>query len=146
MKNSTGAEFMQLEIYLQETKQLTEYNAALLEETRQRLAKGEKLSKLEQSGVLHTLQILIENAIGKAKHTLKSQQKNIPISAYDTFEALAEIGVIPTNELKQWLSIIGLRNKIVHDDMNIDFSIILQLIKEKQYEIIISFLLQPIVE
>ena len=135
---------MQLEIYLQETRQLAEYNAELLNDARQRLIKGEKLSKLEQSGVLHTFQVLIENAIGKAKHTLKSQHKNVPVSAYDTFEALVDVSVIPSTELDQWLSIIGLRNKIVHDYMNIDINIVFQLVKEKQYEIIVKFLLQPL--
>ena len=63
---------MRLDIYLKETQQLAEVNGDVMEEVRQRLLKGEKLSRLEQSGVLHVLQVLIENAIGKAKHTLSS--------------------------------------------------------------------------
>ena len=62
---------MQLDIYAQETNLLTEKNASLLDEVKQRLKKGELLSNLEQAGTLHALQVLIENAIGKAKHTLK---------------------------------------------------------------------------
>lgn len=135
---------MQLDIYLQETKQLTEKNVNLLDEVRQRLTKGEMLSNLEQAGVLHALQVLIENAIGKAKHTLKHLNITVPISAYDVFELLAENSVIPKNELNQWSAIIGLRNKIVHDYMNIDPGKIFVLVENRQYELVSRFLLAPV--
>ena len=92
---------MQLELYLKETQQLAEYNATILNEVRQRLINGETLSKLEKSGVLHALQVLIENAIGKAKITLKHHNKSVPISAYDAFESLAESDLIHIKDLKQ---------------------------------------------
>ena len=135
---------MRLDIYLKETQQLAEVNGDVLEEVRQRLLKGEKLSRLEQSGVLHVLQVLIENAIGKAKHTLKHHKKTVPISAYDVFEMLGEHKVISVDERSQWSAIIGLRNKIVYDCMNIDPEIVLQLIKNKQHQLVIHFLMAPI--
>ena len=106
---------MQLDIYLQETKRLAEKNTALLEEVRQRLKNAETLSSLEQAGVLHALQVLIEKAIGKAKHTLKNINNTVPVSAYEVFETLAENGVVDVEDLVQWSAVIGLRNKIVHD-------------------------------
>lgn len=135
---------MQLDLYLQETKQLAEYNASLLDEVRKRIQQQDTLSRLEQSGVLHALQVLIENAIGKAKHTLKYLNKTVPISAYDTFNELQENDVISKEELEQWNAIIGLRNKIVHDYMNIDIRIVLELVKDKQYNVIIRFLLREV--
>ena len=47
--------------------------------------------------VLHALQVLIENAIGKGKQLLKAQRQPVPISAYDTFKALSENGGIDTS-------------------------------------------------
>lgn len=136
---------MQLDIYAQETNLLTEKNASLLDEVKQRLKKGELLSNLEQAGTLHALQVLIENAIGKAKHTLKFLGQTVPVSAYDVFDSLAAIKIIPAEELDQWKAIVGLRNKIVHDYMNIKIELILNFVKNKQYQTIIAFLLQPIV-
>ena len=135
---------MRLDLYLQETRQLTEKNTALLDEVRLRLEKGSPISNLEQAGVLHALQLLIENAIGKAKHTLKHLDKTIPVSAYDSFATLCETSLINEKDLVQWNAIIGLRNKIVHDYMNIDPAKIYQFIANREYERITRFLLTPI--
>lgn len=43
-----------------------------LAQAREAISQGRTLNALEQSGVLQALQVLIENAIGKAKHLLKS--------------------------------------------------------------------------
>ena len=137
---------MQLDIYLQETKQLAEKSVILLDEVRQRLANGEQLSNLEQAGILHALQVLIENAIGKAKHTLKHLNITIPVSAYDVFESLAENKVIPKDDLNQWSAVIGLRKKIVRDYMNIDPEKIFVLIENRQYDLVSRFLMDPILD
>ena len=135
---------MQLDIYEQETRLLTEKNSALLDEVRMRLKQGKSLSNLEQAGTLHALQVLIENAIGKAKHTLKHFNRSVPISAYDVFESLVEINVVSTEELIQWNAIIGLRNKIVHDYMNIEPGKVFALIESRKYDLVASFLLAPV--
>ena len=73
---------MSLDLYLKETANLAKQQSALLEGVRDRLRKGENLTPLEESGVLHALQILIENAIGKTKQTLKFANEPVPTSAY----------------------------------------------------------------
>jgi uncharacterized protein YutE (UPF0331/DUF86 family) len=66
------------------------------------------------------LQVLIAAGIGMAKYWLKSCQKNIPLDACDSFNKLAEMGKLSTDELKQWRKIIGMRNALVHDYLTID--------------------------
>ena len=61
---------MRLDLYQAECERIAKDQISLLNEVKQRLALGESLSRLEQNGVLHALQILIENAIGKCKHLL----------------------------------------------------------------------------
>jgi len=92
----------------------------------ERIRCGKTLADLEQNGVLHALQILVENAIGKAKHLLKAKGSTVPVSAYDTLEALTEAGRLPGDQLSQWKAIVGLRNRIVHDYLNIDFNLVEQ--------------------
>lgn len=41
------------------------------------------------------------------------------------------------------MAIIGLRNRIVHEYMNLDISRVLKLIEQKNYEIVTEFLLSP---
>lgn len=137
---------MRLDIYLKETRLLTELNRSLLDEVRIRIQDGQTLSKLEQSGVLHALQVLIENAIGKARHTLKHLNITVPISAYEVFEALAENEGIEAANLDRWHAVIGLRNKIVHDYMNINPDMILQLIRSREDDLVTEFLLNPLPE
>ena len=66
---------MRLDLYQAETARIATQQSALLTLAKQRFVDGLTLSPLEQSGVLHALQILIENAIGKAKQFLKAQDE-----------------------------------------------------------------------
>ncbi len=135
---------MRLDVYQEETAQIARRQAAILQEARDRLAQGLILSPLEQNGVLHAIQILVENSIGKAKHMLKSAGRPIAVSAYDTFALLADNRLIQREQLEQWNQAIGLRNRIVHDYMNVDFGLVTELIKNHGEQFIIDFLLMPL--
>lgn len=134
---------MRLELYLEETALIAREQSSLLDEARDILLAGRNLSRLEQNGVLHSVQVLVENAIGKAKHILKASDRPVPLSAYDTFAALADINHVPHTQLHDWNAAIGLRNRIVHDYMNIDMDLILDLVRHEQYRFVTSFLLEP---
>ncbi len=75
---------------------------------------------------------------------LKINGKQVPISAYDCFNALSDLGVVNDSKLTTWNAIIGLRNRIVHDYMNIDMSRVIELVENEQYRFITEFLLAPI--
>ena len=90
---------MRLDLYQAECERIAKDQISLLNEVKQRLALGESLSRLEQNGVLHALQILIENAIGKCKHLLKSLDEPIPVSAYDAFASIERRGIITQQQL-----------------------------------------------
>ena len=135
---------MRLELYQAETTRIATEQTALLEEAQFRLVSGKELSRLEQNGVLHALQVLVENAIGKAKQLLKAANESVPVSAYDAFDSLVRRGEINQEDLEQWNSVIGLRNRIVHDYMNIDMKLVYQMIIQKQYLFLTEFLCKPI--
>ncbi len=44
----------------------------------------------------------------------------------DSFFGLAELGTMKTSDLTAWNAIIGLRNRIVHDYINIDMPRVLE--------------------
>ena len=137
---------MQLALYQAETGHLARYYNALLAEVRDRLLAGDNLSRLEQSGVLHALQVLTENAIGKAKQLIKARGEPVPVSAYDAFTTLARFGVIPEQDLPAWNAAIGLRNRIVHEYMNIDMELVFDVVQSNRYQFVTDFLLSPIQE
>ncbi len=135
---------MRLDIYQAETALIAQEQSVLLDEARERLLSGHALSKLEQNGILHAIQLLVENSIGKAKHLLKAAGKQVPVSAYDSFSGLADIDIVEAETLKHWNAAIGLRNRIVHDYMNIDMDKVLDLVKSGQYCFVTDFLLAPV--
>lgn len=135
---------MRLDLYQAESERIANEQMALLGEAKQRILSGAPLSRLEQGGVLHALQVLMENAIGKSKHLLKSAGEPVPVSAYDAFASLERHGDLISQALPQWNSVIGLRNRIVHDYMNIDMRIVYELITNDRHQFIAAFLRKPI--
>jgi uncharacterized protein YutE (UPF0331/DUF86 family) len=115
---------MQLELYQQETERLARDLQAMLDEVSLRLHHQQSLSALEQAGVLHALQVLTANAIGKAKVLIKQHQQTVPVSAYDAFAQLHRDHLIDDQAMRNWTAAIGLRNRIVHDYLNVDMTVI----------------------
>lgn len=135
---------MRLDLYQSETALIAQQQSSLLDEAAERLQSGGSLSRLEQNGVLHAIQVLVENAVGKSKQLIKAAEKLVPLSAYDSFVGLSELGYINEQDLPAWNAAIGLRNRIVHDYMNIDMHRVLELVGKKQYRFITDFLMTPI--
>jgi uncharacterized protein YutE (UPF0331/DUF86 family) len=135
---------VRLDLYQAETARIAQEQAAALAMAKAILATGRSLTSLEQNGVLHALQILIENAIGKGKHLLKSRGLSVPISGYDTFKALSDCDLVPSAELNTWKSLVGMRNRIVHDYMNIDMDQVILMLKGNKEQFVVDFLRQDI--
>lgn len=131
---------MRLDLYQAETERLVHEQTSMLAEARQKLQDKQMLSALEQAGVLHALQILIENAIGKAKHIIKAAGEPVPVSAYDAFARLNRMGTFNEEECSQWNNVIGIRNRIVHEYMNLNMELILNWVKTERYRFIVTFL------
>lgn len=133
---------MRLDLYQAETARVAAQQQERLEQACAIVRQGRALSGLEQSGVLHALQVLIGNAIGKAKQLLKARGQPVPVSAYDAFAALADSGLIAPADLPAWNTAVGLRNRIVHDYMNIDMQQVLDLVLAGRYRHVVDFLIQ----
>lgn len=88
------------------------------------------LSRLEYRAAERTLQVSIEGCIGVAKHWSKQLAGHSPQDAYQAFEILAQEGQIDQSELAGWRKVIGLRNVLVHDYLNIDPQIVRSVIRQ----------------
>lgn len=135
---------MRLDLYLKETCQLAARQSAVLGQAAERLDNGQTLNALEENGVLHSLQVLTENAIGKAKHTLKALGQPVPVSAYDAFKALSLQEHMQAADLASWNAVIGLRNQIVHDYLNLDMSVVLALVKARRHHFMRDYLMTDV--
>ncbi|MBE0475198.1 DUF86 domain-containing protein [Rhodoferax sp.] len=133
---------MRLDLYQAETARIAAEQSALLAQAKAILKQGRGLTPLEQGGVLHALQILIENAIGKAKQWLKASDQPVPVSGYDAFRALVNNKLVAPEDLPAWNAVIGLRNRLVHDYMNIGMDQITALLAEEKDQFVVRFLLR----
>lgn len=97
-----------------------------------------ELSRYEYRAAERTLQVLIEACIGIAKHWNYVFYKTAPADAYAAFEKLSQQGVEAVNDV-EWRKIIGMRNALVHDYLNIDPDIIRAVIKKKVYKNLLEF-------
>jgi len=96
------------------------------------------LSRYEYRASERTLQVLIEACIGIAKHWIYGLNKVAPADAYSAFEKLSQQGVKSVNDV-EWRKIIGMRNALVHDYLNIEPEIIRIVIKNATYQSLFVF-------
>lgn len=124
-----------LQLYLKEVIiHINEYELELNE-----LKQLNALNKRDYRAAERLLQLLTEVSIGLAKHWLKSIKKESGSNAYQTYIALQDLGIITDNELIEWRKIIGLRNSLVHDYLNVDKAIIKLIVKEEKYKTLLLF-------
>lgn len=100
------------------------------------------LSSLEYRAGERLLQLLIESGIGVAKHWLRSIDLSTPADAYQCFSKLAQEQLITETQLSNWKKMIGLRNLLVHDYLNIDPEVITNILKNQYYLDVQKFIRQ----
>lgn len=88
------------------------------------------------------LQLLVEACIGIAKQTLKSLGKNTPNEARQVFEKLKAEGQDHSNI--PWNKVVGMRNALVHDYLNIDRERIISVIRNNHHSELITFVREKI--
>lgn len=127
-----------LQLYLTEATKHQQDYCQQLDELRADLAQGE-LRRRDYLAIERLLQVLTELCIGLAKHCLKQYQHNAAADAYQTFTQLHQHGFLSADELAQWRQIIGMRNGLVHDYLNIDINIIRLVVAQGHYQTLGAF-------
>ena len=122
-----------LELYLIEAEKHKKQYFSELNELREDLL-SDNFRRRDYRATERVLQIFTELCIGLSKHWLKTLQADSASDAYQTFTLLKENNQITSDELINWRKIIGMRNGLVHDYLNIDPIIIENVIRKKHYQ------------
>ena len=101
------------------------------------LAQQNELNTLMQRASERTLQILVEACIGIAKQTLKAQGRAVPTEAREAFRKLQELKLDHSGT--DWNKVVGLRNALVHDYLNLDKQIIQEIILKERFASLFEF-------
>ena len=132
---------MKFQDYLHKTIDIANIEKDILD----RLSTKNELNDIEIRAAKNSLQVLIENSIGKAKKILKHYYCPMtPKSGRDAFSFMYEIGLIDDELYQSLLSAVGFRNALIHDYMNFNDDILLQLLREKGYQAIYDFLVSDV--
>ncbi len=108
-----------------------------LDQLHQLTAEANGLSPLLRRAAERNLQLLTEACIGIAKQRLKSLGAVAPSDARQSFAKLHSLGHDASGI--PWNKVIGLRNALVHDYLNLDARIIDNIIRQREYQSLIGF-------
>lgn len=98
------------------------------------IATHREWSRIERKAVERLLQVLIEACVGMAKQWLKHQKKVVPSDAYQALQKLVDYKMLVPDSLEKWQKIIGMRNAIVHDYLNLDARILKSVVVGGRYK------------
>ena len=136
---------MRFQEYLQRTIDVSTVEKNVLDQLCELLAQGKELDLIQIRAAKSALQVLIENSIGKGKQILKHFQCPMVFhKGKEVFWVLTETGVID-EELQGILTqAIGFRNSMIHDYMNFDEKILVDILVNEQHIKIYNFLIAPV--
>ncbi len=107
------------------------------------LVKNPAPSRMVYRSAERSLQLLTEACIGIAKRTLKAEGRQLPSDARQAFIKLKSLGLDSIGA--DWNRIIGMRNALVHDYLNIEPDRVLDVIRLKHYEVLLDFAAERLV-
>ena len=130
---------MKFQEYLQKSIDIANEEKAILDE----LSKKDKLNKIEIRAAKSSLQVLIENSIGKAKRVLKYYNcPVVPTRSKDAILFLYEIGLIDEEMYKSLIKAIGFRNSMIHNYIDFNVEILSEIVKNRYYLDLYNFLIE----
>ena len=136
---------MKFQEYLQRTIDVATVEKNVLDQLCELLATGKKLDQIQIRAAKSALQVLIENTIGKGKQILKHFQCPMVFhKGKEVFWVLTESGVIEENLQRILTQTIGFRNSMIHDYLNFDEKILVDILISEQHLIIYNFLIAPV--
>ena len=122
-------------------EQLRQLQEELLEIQTMLTDKG-YLSSIAYRAAERNLQLLVEACIGITKQTLKAQGLEVPSDARQSFAKLKSLGLDPTDI--PWTKVVGMRNALVHDYLNLDPERISEVIANGHYLKLFEFAFERI--
>jgi len=109
------------------------------------LSQKETLTPIELRAAKNSLQVIIENLIGKLKRVLKHYDcPVIPQRSKDALNFLYDVGAIEDDMYYSLGAAIGFRNSMIYDYMKFKDEILFDILRERRYLDIYNFLIDGV--
>lgn len=129
--------------YLASSRQTAEAEKEVLDLLHAKVVQNGVLDKIEIRAARASMQILIENAIGKARRVLKHYNcPLVPSRARDALVIMFETGLLGDAMYQSLMGAVGFRNAMIHDYMNFDEKVLLGILGDKKYLVVHEFLME----
>lgn len=129
--------------YLVSSRKTAETEKEVLDLLHEKVAQSGELDKIEIRAARASMQVLIENAIGKARRILKHYNcPLVPSRARDALVIMFETGLLDDAMYQSLMAAVGFRNAMTHDYMDFDEAVLLGILQAGKYLEIYEFLLE----
>ena len=93
----------------------------------------------ERNSAERSIQVRVEIAIGCSKRLLKKLAKPVPSEARAAIERMYELTSLTSADINEMRGAIGMRNAIIHDDLNLDWSRVERELKRNGRNSVVSY-------
>ena len=133
---------MQFSEYLAKTIENASEEKRVIDKLAKKYLEQRILDDIEKRAAKNSLQVIIENAIGKGKQILKHYNcPVIPMRGRDVFHFMHEISLIDDARYDALMKAVGFRNSMIHDYMNFKEETLFEVLEKRLYDDVIDFLM-----
>ena len=91
----------------------------------------------KQDAIAANLQRATEQTIDLANHVIKKKKLGLPKESRESFEILAEAGVIPRDLAGRLRGMVGFRNVLMHEYRRLEISILVDVIENRLEDLLL---------
>ena len=100
----------------------------------------EPFSETDSLAIQRALQILVESVIGMSRYVAETALGIRVAKSRESLDELRRMGVLDHEIHARLLRIVGFRNVLVHDYLNIDDAVVSAIVRKREYAFLVDFL------
>ncbi|SFJ05232.1 Uncharacterized conserved protein YutE, UPF0331/DUF86 family [Desulfomicrobium apsheronum] len=101
---------------------------------------SESVSETDNLAIQRALQILVESVIGMSRYVAETALGIRVAKSRESLDELRRMGVLDHDTHARLLRIVGFRNILVHDYLNIDDVVVSAIVKKREYAFLMDVL------
>lgn len=102
---------------------------------------SESFSETDSLAIQRALQILVESVIGMSRYVAETALGIRVAKSRESLDELRRMGVLDHEVHARLLRIVGFRNILVHDYLNIDDAVVSAIVRKREYAFLLDVLL-----